>query len=778
MDNQDRINNLALKIERLQSKNNLLNEELILLKNELKALRNQDFIEEKPEIKNTVVQSSIIREEIIVPKNISIAEQKQIPKIPPVQKESSFNLEKLIGENIINKIGILITIIGVIIGVRYSIEHNLINPLTRIILGYIFGISLLIVGFKLKEKYINYSAVLVSGSITILYFITFVAYSFYGIFPQTLTFFLMLIFTVFAVIAALNYNQQVIALIGLVGAYAIPFLLSDGSGRVLILFSYMSIINIGILVVSFKKDWKLLYYSSFGFSWLIFGSWIIFNYQYDKHFSIALIFSILFFLIFYAVFLVFKLKNNKPLEISNFVMLLINSFLFYSILYFLFNSEKHLQDYLGLITVLNGVIHFGVSIYVKKQDNQSYQLFHLIMGLALVFITLAIPVQLDGSYVTLAWVFEAAVLFWLGRIKQLKIYEIISYFVIIIAFISLMHDWTSGYVAYSEQFKSLRIQPFFNGYLLSSLLFVAAMFFINFVNQKSIKASDFKHTDISNIYNFIIPAILLTITYFAFFLEIQNYFTQLYVNSEIIIEPSDNKHFNVKYLYFKIVFLLMYSLVYVAILLNLNVFKIKSEQLSKLNLILVVLVLLSFVFSGFYALKMLKDLEFNKSLTAIYGAPKYNILIRYLLYVLLAVLLFSTRKQLQNMILKDIQKLSFITFEIVCYSFVILILSSELITIFSFTNSNNFDRLGLSIFWGIFALVLIVLGIYQSKQHLRIFAIVIFSITLLKLFFYDISHLSTISKTIVFVSLGVLLLIISFLYNKYKNKIEENETNL
>jgi uncharacterized membrane protein len=79
--------------------------------------------------------------------------------------------------------------------------------------------------------------------------------------------------------------------------------------------------------------------------------------------------------------------------------------------------------------------------------------------------------------------------------------------------------------------------------------------------------------------------------------------------------------------------------------------------------------------------------------------------------------------------------------------------------------------LGLSILWGIYALWLISLGIWKQKKHLRIGAIVLFGLTLVKLFVYDISHLDTISKTIVFVSLGVLLLIISFLYNKFKNLI-------
>ena len=80
-------------------------------------------------------------------------------------------------------------------------------------------------------------------------------------------------------------------------------------------------------------------------------------------------------------------------------------------------------------------------------------------------------------------------------------------------------------------------------------------------------------------------------------------------------------------------------------------------------------------------------------------------------------------------------------------------------------------KLGLSILFGIYALLLVALGIWKRKTHLRIAAMVLFASTLLKLFFYDLTDLDTISKTIVFVILGILLLIISFLYNKYKGLI-------
>ena len=142
--------------------------------------------------------------------------------------------------------------------------------MTRIILGYLTEAGLLGFGMKLKKKYENYSAVLVSGAIAIMYFITYSAFSFYDLIPQVIAFVLMVVFTAFTVVAAINYNKQVIAHIGLVGAYAVPFLLSEGSGKVAILFSYMAIINVGILFIAFKKYWKPLYYSSFGLTWLMY----------------------------------------------------------------------------------------------------------------------------------------------------------------------------------------------------------------------------------------------------------------------------------------------------------------------------------------------------------------------------------------------------------------------------------------------------------------------------------------------------------------------------
>ena len=118
-----------------------------------------------------------------------------------------------------------------------------------------------------------------------------------------------------------------------------------------------------------------------------------------------------------------------------------------------------------------------------------------------------------------------------------------------------------------------------------------------------------------------------------------------------------------------------------------------------------------------------------------------------------------------------------IGFDFILFGSILWIASSELIHWMDIGSSSKSYKIELSIFWGFYSLTLVILGIWKRKKHLRIGGIVLFSLTLLKLFLYDLAHLNTISKTIVLVSLGILLLIISFLYNKYTLKISAEDEN-
>jgi uncharacterized membrane protein len=792
-ENNDKINLLIEKMDDLLKRHYDFSKEINKLREDILSLKTAQATEhpKEPEIKvvrsETDINASIRKEAVSSPlsnmpgKTIQSQPKYSAPKAIVTPKIKT-DVEKFIGENIISKIGIAITIIGVAIGAKYSIEHQLISPLTRIILGYLVGLGLMGFGIKLKKNYENFSAVLVSGAMAILYFITFAAYSFYGLIPQLFAFMLMVVFTIFTVVAALNYNKQVIAHIGLVGAYAVPFLLSDGSGKAAVLFNYMAIINIGILAIAFKKYWKPLYYSSFILTWLIFSSWYSINYQADKHYVLALIFLSLFFLTFYAVFLSYKLIKKEKFEATDIILLLFNSFIFYGIGYSVIGSRQSGQELLGLFTLGNALIHFIVSTIIYKKKLADRNLLYLIAGLVLTFITIAIPVQLDGNWVTLLWAVEAVLLFWIGRIKNVPIYEKLSYVLMFLAFFSIVQDWSTLYHNYYPEHPETKLTPIFNINFLSSLLFITAFIFINYWNNKRKLFSPlFKLKFVNFIINYSIPAILLIALYYSFRLEISNYWNQLGTATALHIKKEGEKYpqyfFNYDLNDFKTIWILNYSLLFFSVLSFVNIYKIKNKTFAFINLGFSILAIAIFLTQGLFVLSELRESYLSQEFSPYFHGTYFNILIRYISYAFVGLMLFSIYKYTRSEFLKPVLFNIMIAFDVLFFTTIIWIASSELITWMNIMRFPQSYKLGLSILWGTYALFLIALGIWKKKKHLRIGAIVLFAATLIKLFFYDITQLDTIAKTIVFVSLGILLLIISFLYNKYKHLIADEVKN-
>lgn len=787
-DNNEKINLLLAKLETLLKRQEDFSREINSLRGEINKF---SLSADAPKAEQKTIRPDIMPTErpadIVSEAAIPVHQSSPVRPSPPKQlrrpavgiRKEKTDLEKFIGENLTNKVGIAIVVLGVAIGAKYAIDHQLISPLTRIILGYLCGVALLGFAIKLKKKYENFSAALLSGAMAIMYFITYAAYSFYGLMPQVLAFALMLVFTAFTVIAAITYNRQVIAHIGLVGAYAVPFLLSDGSGRVAILFSYMAIINAGILVVAIKKYWKALYYFAFALTWLIYFSWYILNYLPAKHFSLALTFLFVFFILFYLTFLSYKLLRKEKFGRGDILLLLTNSFIFYGIGYSILQGNITGSQLLGLFTLANAIVHFIVSAVIFRQKLADRNLFYLVSGLVLVFITIAIPVQLDGNWVTLLWTGEAALLFWIGRTRHVPIYEKLSYPLMILAFFSILQDWSTSYGSYIPGNSDTSITPLFNIHFLSSLLFVAAFWFIQRVNQnKSYTPASIKKKGITDVANFMIPAVLIVALYASFVNEIANYFTQLYMDSLAQATPGAQDNFtnngNMNLVWFQTIWIINYSLLFASALGYVNLRKLKSRQLGIICICLIVLTLIIYLTTGLFTLSNLRENYLEQSLAPYFHSGAFNIGIRYVSYAFAGLALIVCYKYTRADFIQVNLKLPF---ELLLYISLLWILSSELLNWMDITSSKDSYKLGLSIFWAIYSLSLVTLGIWKKKKYLRIGAIILFGVTLLKLFFYDIVELDTISKTIVLVSLGVVLLIISFLYNKYKYIIADDTTH-
>lgn len=715
--------------------------------------------------------------EVLQPKTFPKSGTYQSPIFERTEKQSApvskSNLEEFIGRNLISLIGIIITILGVGIGAKYAIDRDLISPATRINLGYLFAVAMLGIAVWLKKKYLNFSAVLLSGSLAMMYFLTFFAYSYYALLPQRIAFAMMLGFTAFTVVAAINYNRQVVAHIGLVGAYAVPFLLSENSGRADILFSYMAIINFGILAISVKKFWKSLFYSSFVFTWLIFAAWFISSYRSDAHFTLALGFSFVFFLTFYLTFLSYKLIAKEEFNAEIVVLVFVNSFVFYGFGYAIIESRDSFEQFTGLFTLANALLNFLAAFVIHKYKLGDKKNLYLAITLAITFTTIAVPVQFQGNWVTLLWTAEFILLFYFGRTKSIGLFENLSFPLMFLASVSLLNDWQNAF------FHKEILTPVFNADFLTSILFAAAFAFIVFVNRDERYKSSVE--GIEYFLKFALPSIFLFVLYNAFRVEIGNYYHLQLNNSEIktfartdFPETIYRKDGDLNF--FNIIWQINYSMLFLTILSFVNIKKIKSESLGLINLALNFLILLIFLSAGLYLLSELRTSYLLQTDAEIFPRGAFHILFRYVSLAFAAALIYASYEYIKReFIKKTFPDFEFILlFDFVFHVAVLWIVSSELINLLDIFGIADSYKLGLSILWGVYALLLIILGIVKRKQHLRIGAIVLFALTLVKLFLYDIADLDTISKTVVFVSLGILLLIISFLYNKYKNLIFEN----
>jgi uncharacterized membrane protein len=785
-DYNEKLAQLQLRLDKMVDYQGYFNKEIALLKTEIFQLKkvNPDIRTIQQPQPNQQVTHQQKKDTSKSEPQIFVEEVKQTQILQNYQTTDSFsqnyNIEEFVGKNLISIIGILITILGVGIGAKYAIDNNLISPTTRLVIGYVFAFGLLGFSLKLKENYEKFSSVLLSGAMAIMFFLTFFAHSFYDLISQPFAFLLMVSITAFTVFSALNYNRQIIAIIGLVGAYAIPFLLSDCSGRVVILFGYVAIINLGILAVSIHKYWNILFVTAFGFTWLIFIAWFANKFEVDEHFTIALFFSTLFFAIFYVSFIAYKLTKNREFSLLNAALLLANSIIYFVLGCAILWQNNETRNFLGLFTLANGIVHFGFGFLINRKLG-SQKTIYFALSLALLFTAISVPMQMEHLWTIVFWTLAFVWLFAIGNLKRIDFYEIASYILMGFTAVAFIIYISENQVNWSQYYNSptitsiLTLSPISNIPFLIGSIFVVGFGIICYLinNKKGESALDL---DIFRFLKISVSSIFLLALYNLFRTEITNYWHLQYVKTAVLdsvnySNSGENRlGFDKNLQLFNIIWQINYTMLFLSILSFVNIKWLKNVGFGFVSLILNAFVLSIFATIGLYLISDLRESYLSQYYAGNFVRGSSFIIIRYISLAFVAVLVVASYIEYKQEFIKKAADISTI-FEMVFKAILLIILSSELLNLTDIFGYKDSYKLALSLLWGVYSLILIALGILWRKSHLRIGAIVLFAITLAKLFLYDIASLSTISKTIVFVSLGLMLLIISFLYNKYKSLI-------
>lgn len=324
----------------------------------------------------------------------------------------SHKLENFIGLRLIHFIGIIVLVIGLSIGVKYAIDQDLISQKMRIGLAYMAAALLFILSFRLKKKYEVFSAILFSGSMASFYFNTYAAFVYYNMFSAAISFLIMIILTMFTIYQAISYNRQEIALLGLVGAYAIPFLISKNADRADLFFSYIFLINTGVIFLSVFKNWKWVARIANIISWILFIGWAIMRFN-PKWQTTGFVFLCLYFLLFLFASLGSRIIHKKSLSISDTYFALVNNLSLYIGTLYIFGSGFS-QSGLAQITLSLFFIAISELFAFYYFWRTELLLRNFLTNYSLILLVSFIAFEWSGLTVTLLWLLTAVVLFIYG----------------------------------------------------------------------------------------------------------------------------------------------------------------------------------------------------------------------------------------------------------------------------------------------------------------------------------------------------------------------------
>lgn len=688
----------------------------------------------------------------------SVVEEKVQPTVPkkPGFFERNPDLEKFIGENLANKIGIGILVLGIGFFVKYAIDQNWINEIGRVCIGLACGGALIGVAHWMRKSFIAFSSVLVGGGIAVLYLTIAIAFHEYGIFSQSAAFILMLLITSFSVTLSLAYNRKELAILAILGGFASPFMISTGEGNYIVLFVYILILDCGMLALAYFKKWNPVNIICYAFTLLLFGSWLAARFDGTQLSMIvgAIVFATLFYLVFFAMNLVNNIKERRIFKAIEISMLLSNTFFYYAAGMVILNNDDG-ENFKGLFTAVLGVFNFIFAYSLFKSDRVDRNLVFLLIGLVLTFISLAAPVQLEGNYITLFWAAESVLLLWLSQKSGIRLMKLASVVVTALMVISLVMDWQQVYLSYNDTILQIMLNK---GYVTSWVAIAAVVGVIYLLRNERTEKPEY----IKLFKNGLI-VVGVAILYISQLLELQyqiSSFELAYSAQRIIVGC------------YNVIFLL-------GLLLAQPMLGTYDEVKKAFPFIGFLGIIIYLFFYHFQVITARNEYLFGEA--TVTGFVFHYVLVA----ALIAVSILSIRKMQE---LTNFNNRTFNLYSWIYVFFFVFITSAELdhtVLLASYTPEKSIGeiltqihKIGYPILWGISSFVIIAIGLQTKKKHLRIISLTLFLVTLLKLFLVDIRGISEGGKIAAFISLGVLLLVVSFMYQRLKKLLLTDEVTI
>ena len=307
------------------------------------------------------------------------------PQWPESRKEGLEQWEKTLGLRWTIWVGGFILFVGAGLFVKYAFEQRWLGPVPRVILGVLSGLALVVTGERcLRRRMPILGQGLIGVGLAILYASLYGAYALYEILPQPVTFGLMILVTAGAMTLSVWRNAMAISFLALLGGFLTPVLVSAGHDSRDVLFSYLLLLDVGVLTAAFFKQWRGLDVLAFIGTAILFIGWYEGAHR-QASFQLwpTFLWQTAFFLLFLAEPFVYQLRHRGMISGERFCLAVTNAFGMFAGSYHLLYPDHRMI--LGLVTL-------GMS------------LVYLALGV------LTVPICLDLRAVTIAWAVQGPLL--------------------------------------------------------------------------------------------------------------------------------------------------------------------------------------------------------------------------------------------------------------------------------------------------------------------------------------------------------------------------------
>ncbi len=319
----------------------------------------------------------------------------------------------LTGGNWPVRVGVLVSLVGAGTLLTEAAGRDLLTSSieTRLAAVAAGAAVLLVIGWVQRRNRPAFGLSLQGGGIALLHVAVFAGYPVHGVIGAAPAGAVVVAVTAGAVMLSVVQDSRALAVLGTVGGFLAPVLTYTSSDDHAVLFGFYAILSAAIVVVAWFKAWPELNLLGLVSAFGIAAWWLLARFDPDDWMAVQPLIAVL--VLLYMSIPAISARRGAPETHEMWMHPLVfgTPFIALGVQQLLVG---HVDYALAVSALVLALVQGGLLAVVRGLGTESRELTATYAGLSTVFVAIAVPLALDGSYGATVWAVQGALLVWIG----------------------------------------------------------------------------------------------------------------------------------------------------------------------------------------------------------------------------------------------------------------------------------------------------------------------------------------------------------------------------